>query len=85
MIDTAIVCTRFVSMKNITLSADEELIEQGRSLALARKTTLNALFREWLRELVRQREAEERWQVLEARLTYARSGGKFQREEMNER
>ncbi len=37
-------------MKNITLSADGHLIEMAREEARARKTTLNALFREWLRE-----------------------------------
>ena len=38
-------------MKNITLSADEILIERAREEARTRKTTLNALFREWLMEL----------------------------------
>ena len=35
-------------MKNITLSADEELIEAARQRARAERTTLNQAFREWL-------------------------------------
>lgn len=84
-IDTKTVCTIIVYMKNITLSANEELIEQARSLARQRKSTLNALFREWLTELVDQRDADRRLQKLESRIGYARSGGKFTREELNAR
>ena len=43
-------------MKNITLSADEHLIELAREEARVRKTTLNALFREWLEEIARRGE-----------------------------
>jgi len=35
-------------MKNITLSADEKLIEAARARARAEHTTLNELFRQWL-------------------------------------
>ena len=35
-------------MKNITLSADDSLIEQARALARLRGTTLNEAFRGWL-------------------------------------
>lgn len=35
-------------MKNITLSADDSLIEQARALARLRGTTLNEEFRGWL-------------------------------------
>jgi hypothetical protein len=41
-------------MKNITLSADEELIEQARQLARAQKRTLNDAFREWLVQFTQQ-------------------------------
>jgi hypothetical protein len=37
-------------MKNVTFSADETLIEQARSVARLRGTTLNEEVREWLRE-----------------------------------
>ena len=71
-------------MKNVTLSADEGLIEKARACALEQKSTLNALFRLWLSDLVKQREAEERLKELDLRLGYVRSGGKFTREQMNE-
>ena len=35
-------------MKNVTLSADEDLIEQARLVALSQRETLNAAFRKWL-------------------------------------
>ena len=36
---------------NITLSADEKLIEKARAVAAARGTTLNELVREYMRQL----------------------------------
>ena len=56
--DTEIVYTRTV--KNITLSAEEDLIQRARLRAAKEKRTLNAAFRDWL-----QRErANESSQVL---------------------
>jgi hypothetical protein len=72
-------------MKNITLSADASLIDGAREVARMRKTTVNALFREWLAELVRQQDREAKLRELDVRLEYASAGGKFTREEMNER
>ncbi len=50
-------------MKSITLSAVEHLIELAREEGRARKTTLNAMFREWLEEISRgdqrRKKAEE--------------------------
>jgi len=71
-------------MKNITLSAEESLIEQARGTARAQKTTLNQLFRQWLGELAGQQERERQLTTLMNRLDYVRSGGPFSREEMNE-
>ena len=39
-------------MKNITLSADEDLIEAARRRALAERITLNAQYRLWLQSYV---------------------------------
>ena len=39
-------------MKNITLSADDKLIEAARSRARSEQTTLNEQFRRWLAEYV---------------------------------
>jgi hypothetical protein len=41
-------------MKNITLSADESLIEQARLVARAQRKTLNPAFREWLEQYAAQ-------------------------------
>lgn len=72
-------------MKNITLSADEGLIEEARESARARKTTLNQLFREWLLQVAGREEREKQVSDLLSRLSYADASGKFSRDEMNER
>lgn len=78
-------------VKNITLSADERLIEQARATARSRKTTLNAEFRKWL-ETYAAHATKDRQQLvrdydaLMKRLSYVNTGGrKFTRDEMNER
>lgn len=75
----------FRVVKNITLSADESLIEGAREVARRRKSTVNALFREWLAGLVDQQDRESKLRELDLRLGYAEAGGKFTREEMNGR
>ncbi len=41
-------------MRNVTLSADDHMIELGRQTAQNRNTTLNQTFRDWLKDYVRQ-------------------------------
>lgn len=74
-------------MKNITLSADEHLIEAARERARAEHTTLNEQFRRWLAEYAqRKQQAERAIAVIRDIQRYASSGGrKFTRDEMNER
>lgn len=72
-------------MKNITLSAEESLIEEARIVARSRKTTLNQLFRDWLVEVAGRSERERETAELMKRLSYVKAGGRFTREEMNER
>jgi hypothetical protein len=73
-------------MKNITLSADEELIEQARQLARAQKRTLNDAFREWLVQFTQQAGKVEEYDALMKRLRQTvRSNGPYTRDEMNER
>ena len=74
-------------MKNITLSADENLIAAARETAANEGTTLNARFREWLEDYVqRKRKAEEAMELIRELRARVRTGGrKFTREEMNER
>ena len=72
-------------MKNVTLSAEEGLLERARELARRRRTTLNQLFREWLAELTAQKTRKDRYDELMQRLGRARSAGRFSRDEMNAR
>lgn len=82
---TKIVCTNIVQMKNITLSADENLIARAREQARARQTTLNQLFRQWLVEVAEQNERSSKIGALLDRLDKVDTGGNFSREEMNAR
>lgn len=72
-------------MKNITLSAEESLIEQARLVARARKTTLNEAFREWLQHYASQAGGGAAVDALMRRLKHVRSAGPYTRDEMNER
>lgn len=71
-------------MKNITFSANENLIERARFVARSENTTLNAAFREWLREYARQAGDVREFDALMERLrSHVKAGRRFTREEMN--
>lgn len=72
-------------MKNITLSADENLIEQARRLAKAQHKTLNTAFREWLEEFARKPGEAQQFDSLMKRLQHVTAGRRFTRDDMNER
>ena len=73
-------------MKNITLSADEDLIELARERAREQKRTLNDAFREWLLQFTQQSGKGEEFDALMERLRRTvRSSGPYTRDEMNER
>jgi hypothetical protein len=72
-------------MKNITLSADEQLIEQARLLAQSQHKTLNAMFREWLQQLTSQNGTTQEYDALMKRLKHVQAGRRFSRDEMNDR
>ncbi len=77
-------------LKNITLSADELLIEAARARARAEKTTLNEKFRHWLEDYARDEAGGERrataFRETMEKLKHVSTGGrKFTRDEMNER
>jgi len=72
-------------IKNITLSADEQLIRKARDKAAREERTLNEIFREWLAQYVGRDDIGKRYDELMSRLSYVRAGRKFTREEMNER
>jgi len=72
-------------MKNVTLSADADLIEQARLVARTQHKTLNAVFREWLQQYAAQSGSAQEVDSLMKRLSYVRAGRHFSRDEMNER
>jgi len=72
-------------MKNVTLSADEDLIEQARQVARSQKKTLNAAFREWLEQYTARSGSVNEVESLMKRLRHVQAGHRFTRDEMNER
>lgn len=75
----------YISMKNVTLSAEESLIEQARHVARSQRKTLNAAFREWLEQYAAQAGNALEFDALMKRLRHVRAGRRFTRDEMNER
>lgn len=80
---TVLVYTNIV--RNITLSAEADLIERARQRAAQEKRTLNAAFREWLERYAATGTDHEEYTRLMKRLSHIRSGRSFSRDEMNER
>ncbi len=72
-------------MKNITLSADEELIEKARAVARAQRRTLNAAFRDWLNQFAASEGDVQSFDALMRRLRHVDAGKHYTREELNER
>jgi hypothetical protein len=71
--------------KNITLSAEEEWIARARAKATAEKSTLNELFRRWIRQYVERGKTENEIDMVMDSMDYVNSGKKFTRDELNER
>ena len=71
--------------RNITLSADEVLIERARARARQQRTSLNAAFRQWLESYAAEQGARESYESLMERLDEVEAGRSFTRDEMNER
>jgi len=76
-----------VGMKNVTLSADERLIETARERARRERTTLNEQFRLWLERYVgADWQAERAMRTIDDIHTRVRTGGRtFTRDQLNER
>lgn len=72
-------------MKNITLSADENLIERARLIAREQHRTLNEAFREWLVQFAESAGDGQGFDAVMMRLGNVNAGRRFSREEMNER
>lgn len=75
-----------VSVKNITLSADENLIEKARDVARSQRRTLNDAFREWLQQFTANgADAVAEYDALMRHLSHIKASGPYTRDEMNER
>ena len=72
-------------MKNITLSADEDLIEKARTIARAQRRTLNAAFREWLAQFTAGEGDAHSYSALMKTLRNVDAGGRYTRDQLNER
>lgn len=72
-------------LKNITLSADEKLIEAARKKAKINDTTLNDLFRQWLAGYSRENNLIDKLDIFLSKTEYVSSGRSFSRDELNER
>ena len=73
-------------LKNITLSADEHLIESARERARAEHTTLNEQFRRWLADYAQTRVRMQRYDDVVGSLRgQLKLGRKLTRDQMNER
>ena len=72
-------------MKNITLSAEEDLIKRAREIARSRGTTLNSAFREWLREFDAGDTDGAYFDTLMQQMSHIDSAGHYTRDELNSR
>ena len=74
-------------LRNITLSADEQLIARARDKAGAAQTTLNVEFRKWLAAYAATQDdaAVSRFRDVMTQLGAVDAGRNFTRDEMNER
>ena len=72
-------------LKNITLSADEELIKKAREKAALEKTTLNASFRQWLNQYTSSIFKIDDYEQMMNSFSYVNPGKKFNRDQLNER
>ena len=73
------------AVKNITLSAEGDLIERARLRAAREKRTLNAAFRDWLQRYAGSETGRLEYSELMKRLSHVRNTRTFSRDEMNER
>jgi hypothetical protein len=71
--------------KNVTFSAEKELIRKARLKAQQEQSTLNEQFRQWLKRYVNSASLKQSYKSIIDKYAYANSGRSFNRVEMNER
>jgi hypothetical protein len=72
-------------METITLTIDKSVIDAAQRVADEQQVTREAVLNEWLTRHVLGEERVQNYRQLMDRLKHVNSGGKFTREEMNER
>lgn len=72
-------------LKNITLSADANLIKLAREKASSKHETLNSAFRKWLLDYTRNEIKSLIYVRIMKDLDYVDAGKHFTRDELNER
>ena len=73
-----------VFMRNITFSANEDLIDQARQIAADQRKTLNDAFRDWLAQYASSRSDAAGFDEFMSRIKPMRAGRHFTRDEMYE-
>jgi hypothetical protein len=72
-------------METITLAVHKSVLEQAQRVAEEQQVTREAVLTEWLENRALGAERVRKYDELMGRLKHVNSGGKFTREEMNER
>ena len=74
-----------IVLKNITLSAEEALLQKARARAAAEHKSLNAVFRDWVAQYTRQGAKLHSYQAMMRQIGRVKTGGPFSRDEANAR
>ena len=72
-------------METITLAVDKTVLEEAQRVAEMQKVTREVVLNDWLTRHVSGEERVRSYRKLMESLKHVNSGGKFTREEMNER
>ena len=72
-------------MRNITLSAEDEVIDGARERARRENRSLNDAFRDWLGVYSGGKEKKLTLREIQKRWSHIKTGGPYTREEMNAR
>jgi len=72
-------------LRNVTLTAEERMIDRAREKARRERRTLNAAFREWLSRYGGATGAGEGYREIMRTLAKVSARRKFSRDELNER
>ncbi len=72
-------------LKNITFSAEEDLIKKARTKASLQNSTLNNAFRAWLQWFASSDTTDTDYRTFMKKLSYVKPGRTFSRDELNER